>query len=326
MIVIGPADVAAALGAEAMVDALRRVFQGVVQAPQRHHHHIAAKSGGSGGTMLLMPAWDGESYLGVKVVNVFPENGIMGLPAVQGVYLLFNGQTGVPLATIDGGELTARRTAAASALAASYLARADAENLLVVGTGRLSFYLATAHAAVRHIRRIAVWGRDPAKAATVVARLRDAGHDAEVSHDLAASVSGADIISCATLSRTPLVLGEWLRPGTHLDLVGGFTPQMRETDDTAIRRCSVFIDTKGARIEAGDIAAPLASGALQPGDIQGDLYALARGMHPGRMSESELTLFKSVGAAEEDLAAAILAYEHVCCINPTETGPRRTTA
>ena len=323
---MGPADVAAALGTDATVEALRRVFQSDVQAPQRHHHHIAARSGGSDGTMLLMPAWDGQSYLGVKVVNVFPDNGALGLPAVQGVYLLFNGRTGVPLATIDGGELTARRTAAASALAASYLARADAENLLVVGTGRLSFYLAAAHAAVRTIRRIAVWGRDPAKASSVVVRLRAAGHDAEVSNDLAASVAGSDIISCATLSRTPLVRGEWLRPGTHLDLVGGFTPQMRETDDTAIRRSSVFIDTKGARVEAGDIAAPLASGALQPGDIRGDLYALTRGMHPGRVSESELTLFKSVGAAEEDLAAAILAYEHFCAAHPSETVPGPTTA
>ncbi len=309
MLRLDAAALAGMLDYPSVIAALGAAFRAGTVAPPRHHHHIAGGPGAPEGTMLLMPAWVPGRYLGVKVVNVFADNNAAGLPAVQGVYLLFSGQTGVPLATLDGAELTARRTAAASALAASYLARPDCERLLVVGTGRLAHHLAAAHATIRPIRAIEIWGRDPARAAAVAAGLAAAGLPATATADLAEAVGRADIVSCATLSRTPLVQGAWLRPGTHLDLVGGFTPAMRETDDTAIRRASVFIDTNGAIAEAGDIAAPLATGILARGDIRADLHALARATHPGRTAPGEITLFKSVGAAEEDLAAAILAYE-----------------
>ena len=211
---------------------------------------------------------------------------------------------------IEGGELTARRTAAASALAARFLARPDASRLLVVGTGRLSRNLALAHSAVRPFRRVEIWGRRPERAAEVAQELRRAGLDAHPAADLARAVREADVVSCATLSATPLVLGDWLRPGTHLDLVGGFTPTMREADDEAIRRASVFVDTRaGAMKEAGDIVVPLGNGTLAPEGIRADLYDLARGAHRGRVRPDEITLFKSVGAALEDLAAAILVYE-----------------
>jgi alanine dehydrogenase len=268
-----------------------------------------AVPGGPDATLLLMPAWSPGRYVGAKVVNVFPGNGRLGIPSVQSIYLLFSGRTGELLATLDGAELTARRTVAASSLAASYLARPDAGRLLVVGTGRVAEQLAESHAAVRPIRSVGVWGRDGDKAARLARSLADRGFAAEPVTDLASAVGWADIISCATLSATPLIRGRWLRPGSHVDLIGGYTPAMREADDEAVSRASVFIDTAGALEEAGDIVVPLRTGVLDPSRILGDLSDLARGRHPGRRSGDEITLFKSVGAAAEDLAAAALAYE-----------------
>jgi len=293
----------------ATIDALERMFRQDCEMPTRHHHTLT-DLGARSPVTLLMPAWIPGKYLGVKTVNVFPDNATLGKPAVSGVYLLFSGETGEILAVLEGGELTARRTAAASALAARFLARPDASRLLVVGTGRLSPNLALAHSAVRPIRRVEIWGRRPERAAEVAQELRRAGLDAHPAADLARAVREADVVSCATLSATPLVLGGWLRPGTHLDLVGGFTPAMREADDEAIRRSSVFVDTRaGAMKEAGDIVVPLGNGTLAPEGIRADLYDLARGEHRGRVRPDEITLFKSVGAALEDLAAAILVYE-----------------
>ncbi|MDF2811667.1 MAG: Ornithine cyclodeaminase [Microvirga sp.] len=308
MITLNAAETRAVLDLPSTVAALRAMFLDGCEAPLRHHHAIDGKNGPAG-TMLLMPAWVPDRYLGVKLVNVFPGNGARNLPAVQGVYVLFSGGTGEVLATIEGNELTARRTVAASALASFCLARPDAETLLVVGTGRLARLMTDAHAVVRPIRRVMVWGREPAKAAAVVDELGGSGFDVTVATDLRTAAASADIISCVTLSREPLIEGAWLRPGTHLDLVGGFTPQMRESDDEAVRRSSIFIDTPGAIAEAGDLVIPLASGVLSKADIRADLSALVRGDHPGRTSADEITFFKSVGASQEDLAAAILVYE-----------------
>jgi alanine dehydrogenase len=308
VLALDSAGVRDALDLRSVVDALRTMFREGCEAPLRHHHEIAG-DGVPHGTLLLMPAWIPGRYLGVKLVNVFPGNGGRGLPAVQGIYALFSGETGEMLATLEGNELTARRTVAASALAASYLARKDASTLLIVGTGRLAGLMAQAQASIRPIRRVLVWGRDSAKAAALAASLCADFPETAVAPSLPGAVAAADIVSCMTLSREPLIRGEWLRPGTHLDLVGGFTPEMREADDEAIRRASVFIDTPGALAEAGDIVIPVTSGVLAREAIRADLAALASGHHPGRASDGEITLFKSVGASQEDLAAAVLCYE-----------------
>ena len=308
MLFLSADELRALLDRRSTIDALEAMFRSDCEAPQRHHHTIAV-AGGPPATLLLMPAWIPGKYLGVKVASVFPENGELGLESVQAVYLLFSGCTGEHLATLEGGELTARRTAAASALAAHHLARPDASRLLVVGTGRLALHLAESHAAVRAISHVAVWGRALGKAEAVAHELHSRGIKASAAPDLARAIHEADIVSCATLSHEPLIRGQWLRPGTHVDLVGGFTPKMREADDDAIRLSSVFIDTPGARKEAGDIVIPTVSGVLRPNDIRGDLRDLTRGRHAGRSSEAEITLFKSVGASEEDLAAAALAYD-----------------
>jgi alanine dehydrogenase len=308
VLILDAEQVRALLDRVSTIDALASMFRGAYEAPERHHHGMEVP-GAPEATLLLMPAWIPGKYLGVKVASVFPGNGALGRPAVQAVYLLFSGETGEHLATVDGGELTARRTAAASALAARHLARRDASRLLVVGTGRLAVHLAQSHAAVRPIRQVAIWGRDAAKANAVARQLRSAGLQASAATDLAAAVADSDVVSCATLSQEPLIRGAWLQPGTHLDLVGGFTPKMREADDEALRRASVFIDTPGAMKEAGDIVVPLATGVLKESEIRGDLRDLTRAAHRGRSSDDEITMFKSVGASEEDLAAAALAYE-----------------
>jgi ornithine cyclodeaminase len=309
MITLGADELRHLLDWRSTVAALESMFKRGCEMPKRHHHTVAVP-GAPDATALLMPAWSVGGHLGVKLVNVFPGNARAGLPAVSGIYVLFSATTGAPLALLDGGELTARRTAAASALAARYLAREDAARLLIVGTGRMAANLAQAHASARRIENVTVWGRDVAKAASLARVLAGLGLAAEPTEDLAGAVGAADIVSCATLSREPLIKGAWLTPGAHLDLVGGFTPAMREADDEAVRRSSVFVDTRaGAMEEAGDIAVPLASGVLAPNGVRADLTDLARGNHPGRVGRDEITLFKSVGAALEDLAAAALAFE-----------------
>ena len=277
-----------------------------VAAPGRHVHPIGLPDGGTG-SLLLMPAWVDGEVIGVKTVTYVPSNAGTAVPTVNAVYVLFDGRTGEPNAVLDGGELTDRRTAAISALAGSRLARADAERLLVVGTGRLSPNMARAHAAVRPLARVEIWGRRPEAAAAVAETLRAEGLPAQATTDLDASVRRADIVSCVTGATSPLVRGELLAPGTHLDLVGSFRPDMRESDDTAASRATIFVDTVAGASMSGDLAEPLADGVISEASIVADLRALVAGDHPGRTSANEITLFKSAGFAAADLAAARLA-------------------
>lgn len=308
-------QVTEALPWDALVEALADIFTRTVHSPVRHHHHMQVP-GDPDATLLLMPAWLEGQYLGVKQVNVFPGNSVRGEPGLSSHYLLSCARTGGHLAQLDGNELTARRTAAASALAARYLAREDASELLMVGAGRMGRRLIPAHRAVRPIERVRVWDIHEASAAALVADLQAEGLDAEVvpAEGLAEAAGRADIISCATLSRDPLIRGEWLTPGTHLDLVGSFTPFMREADDEVMRRGAIFVDTRaGALSETGDLIDPLESGVIAEADILADFPDLCEGRHVGRGAlpapEQAITVFKSVGASVEDLAAAILAYE-----------------
>lgn len=290
----------------AVADALRDMFRDGCEQPVRHHHGMDVPNEPEA-TLLLMPAWQPGSALGIKIATVFPGANTRGLPAVQASYLLLDAVTGQPQAMLDGARLTVWRTAAASALAARYLARRDAAEMVILGAGALAPFLVRAHLAATPVKRVTVWNRNFDKAAAVAAGLAGCGADVVASDDLEGAVRQADLISCATLSQEPLVKGEWLKPGAHLDLVGGFTPVMRETDDEAIRRSTVFVDTiDGAPVEAGDIVKPLESGAMTMDDIAADLFNLCRGEHQGRSSDTEITLFKSTGAALEDLAAARL--------------------
>jgi len=296
----------------ALVEALQQAFRADITVPLRHHHPIPQP--GAEAMLLLMPAWtSGEgSFLGCKLVTVFPDNSKVSKAAVLGSYVLMSGETGEPLAIMDGTVLTRWRTACASALAASYLAREDASHLVMVGAGALAPYLARAHASVRPIRRVTIWNRTRGHAVRAAFALSLGGFEVEVADDLEAAVREADIVSCATLATTPLVRGKWIKKGVHLDLVGGFTPKMREADDDAVKRARVYVDTRaGATKEAGDITQPLKKGVLKKTGIRGDLFELTRGSAKGRTKASDITLFKSVGTALEDLAAAMLVWRSI---------------
>ncbi len=317
MLTISAQDIDRCLTETGLVEMLRRAFRDGAVQPVRHHHSVE-RPDGAASTLLLMPAWtdfnaagtsDG-GYIGVKIVTVSPDNNAIGKPAVMGLYLLIDGKTGEPLALIDGPRLTTWRTACASALASSWLAREDASKLLIIGAGALAPFLARAHAAVRPITEIRIWNRTRANAEKLAQMLAAEGFNASVTDTLDTALGWADIVSSATISPDPLVKGAKLKPGAHVDLVGAFTPTLRESDDDAIRRARVYVDTRaGATKEAGDIVQPLASGALTHEAIIADLFELARGEKEGRKSADDITLFKSVGAALEDLAAGIAVYE-----------------
>jgi ornithine cyclodeaminase len=305
---LSAADVAGALPYPKLIDAIEAMFRSGCETPLRHHHTV--KTDGPDATLLLMPAWRQGRRMGVKIVSVYPENPARGLPAVIGVYMLFDAATGEPLAALDAPELTVRRTACASALAARFLAREDASTLLMIGAGAMAPHLVRAHAAVRPIARVRLWNRNGDKSERLADALRREGLDAAAAADLEAAAREADIVSCATLSAEPLVRGEWLKPGAHLDLVGAFRPHMRESDDEAVRRARLVCDTRaGALAEAGDLADPIRRGVIKPDDVVADLFELCRGEKRGRETAAEITLFKSVGTALEDLAAAELALE-----------------
>jgi len=311
MLVLNQEETRHALQWPALIDAIESMFKSGCVMPVRHHHDVEVP-GENAATLLMMPAWVPGSYMGAKILSVFPDNSLRSLPAIFGTYLLSSGKTGEMLAAIEGGELTARRTAATSALAAKYLARKDASSMLMVGTGRLSLNLMQAHATMRPLTSFDIWGRNSDAAEKAAEEARQLGFDAKACTDLEQAARESDIISCATLSQQPLIKGEWLKPGAHLDLVGAFKPSMRESDDVAVKRASLYVDTfEGALKEGGDIVQPLEAGIITRGDLRAELSDLVSGRYQGRSSDDEITLFKSVGAALEDLAGAILAYESV---------------
>ncbi|MDM0077209.1 ornithine cyclodeaminase family protein [Variovorax sp. J2P1-59] len=294
------------LNFERLVPALREAFANEATVPQRHVH--AVEAGSDRGTVLIMPAWSDAGYLGIKTINIFPGNSARGLPGLHATYVLYDAHTGVPLAQPDGNEITAWRTAAASALGASFLARSNARRLLVLGTGRIARLLPAAHASVRAIDEVVVWNHRPEGAQALAAQWRAEGWNAQAATDLEAAVRSADIVTCATLATSPLVKGEWLAPGSHLDLIGSFTPQMREADPACFAGARTFVDTEEALGKAGDLLDAMAAGTLRADSVV-SFAALCRGSHPGRANEHERTVFKAVGSALEDLTAATLVWE-----------------
>jgi alanine dehydrogenase len=287
-----------------LVEPLRRAFTVDAHGPARTQYDLATPDRPR--TLLLMPSWRVGGDIGVKIVTVFPENADRELPSVNAAYVLLSGQTGQPRAWIDGRALTLMRTAAVSALAADVLAPKAADALLMVGTGALSRYLVEGHLAVRNYKSIAIWGRDPQKAAVVARDLSARGWPVGVTQDLESAARAADVISCATLAEQPLIRGDWLKSTCHLDLVGSFKPTMREADDECLRSAFVAVDTLAALQESGDLSEPLARGVVAVKDINllGELIA------SGRSSpHSSRSVFKSVGVSLADLAAAEYLYK-----------------
>ncbi len=297
-------DIVRALPYSRLVRDLPPLMLRNIEAPQRHVHTLR-HAGEPDASLLIMPAWGGGMG-GVKIVNVTPGNAPRGMAAVTASYLLFDSVTGEHKALLDGGELTARRTAAVAAIAAAKLSIDSAHKLLLIGSGRIATELAYAYRAVRPVDEVVVHSPTRANAEKLVAQLRQDGFAAAVCEDLQATALRADIIASATLSTEPIIKGEWLRNGQHVSLIGGYTPAMREADDHAMTRAGVWIDTPASLNEAGDLIGPIMRGLLQASGIKGTLQDLcAQAPIPGR--EQTITLFKSVGDASQDLAAAAIA-------------------
>jgi len=278
--------------------------------PMRHHHDFPNPKVGSDSTLLLMPAWNPSKESGVKIVTVSPENGQFNLPSIQGTYIYFDAIKGTIKAILEAKSLTVKRTAAASALASSFLSAKNASSLLMIGTGALSTNLIKAHASVRPLKTVYVWGRNSKKAEAICAQFSNEGFSVLPIETIAEKISEVDIISCATLSKTPLVLGQYLRPGQHIDLVGAYKKDMREADNDVIIKSSVYLDTfQGGLKESGDIVIPMKKGILKESDIKGDLFQLCSSKKQGRINPEEITMFKSVGHALEDLVAAKYYYK-----------------
>lgn len=307
MLILGAAETRSRLRFDTLIPALERAFQQDVVVPPRHVHAIA---GPPAGTVLIMPAWTPAGYLGVKIINIFAANTQRNLPGLHATYTLYSAITGVPLAFLDGDIITGFRTAAAAALGAKLLARRDARKLLIVGAGRIAGHLAPAMRTVRPIDQVSVWNVRHEAAERLAARLVEQGFDAVATTELEAAVRQADIVSCATLSHEPLIRGAWLAPGTHLDLIGSFTPAMRETDAAcfAADKC-VYVDTEEALKKSGDLLYAMQEQALTEDGIRGTLASLCHGRAAGRTDDAQITVFKAVGSALEDLVAAQLVYE-----------------
>jgi len=309
MLLLNAHETAKALPLRALVNKLRDAFREGCQAPLRHHHTVQIPNEADA-SLLVMPAWQSGKYLGIKNVMVVPDNHKRGKPTVTASYLLYCALSGEMLAIIDGQELTNRRTAAASALASNYLSRHDSHHLLMVGAGGLAPHLIKAHCDVRPINSVSIWARDIRKSTVLADSLELDGVQVNSVENLHEACLQADIISSATLSETPLILAKNVNAGTHVDLVGAFTPSMRESDDNLIKSATLFADTlEGVLSEGGDYIQPLANGFITQNEIVADLYQLVREQHSGRESDQEVTVFKSTGTALEDLAAGILAYE-----------------
>lgn len=281
-----------------------------IEVPKRHHHDFSNPTENVDSTLLLMPAWNPSQEAGVKIVTVSPNNGKYDLPSIQGTYIYLDAQKGMVKAIIAAKALTAKRTAAASALAASFLAKKSASSLLMIGTGALSTNLILAHANVRPITQVFVWGRNFKKAQIICDELANENFTCTTIETIEEKISEVDIISCATLSKTPLVLGKYLKNGQHIDLVGSYKKDMREADDEAVEKSEIYVDTyQGGLHESGDIVIPLQNGIILEKDIKADLFEVCAEKKQGRQFEKEITLFKSVGHAIEDLAAATYYYK-----------------
>ena len=305
-----PHTTRAALPFDRLIPALRELFVAGCEVPLRHTHSLpsADDSPSNANSVLIMPAWQPGRFMGIKTVSIFPGNSALGLPGLFSTYILYDAQTGQPLAQIDGNEITSRRTAAASALAASYLAPPEARTLLVVGCGRVGRLIPEAYRAVLPIEQVLLWDRTAAHAEALAQQLRAEGIHASAGPDLQAAVSQADVVSCATLATAPIVQGAWLRPHSHLDLIGSFTPLMREADDACFAGVRLVVDTPEALQKSGELLVPISRDVFTAESVAGTLADLCRGTTAGRLPGTGRTVFKSVGTALEDLAAAELVW------------------
>lgn len=293
-----------------LIDVIEKGFVDPPNVPPRLHYSVSNSTTNIENTLLIMPAWQEEKQIGIKVVTVAPNNKEYNLESINGLYLLLDAVTGIPEAIMDAKAITNWRTACASALASKYLSRPDSKTLFMIGTGTLAPYLIRAHASIRPIEKVLIWGRNIQKSEDVQQMISDLNLEVEIVSTIEEGIKKADIVSCATLSETPLVLGEKLNQGQHIDLVGAYTPKMREANDEVLLRSDVYVDNiEMAPKETGDLSIPIAEGIIKIEDIKGDLFDLCSAKIKGRSSNESITVFKSVGHALEDLVTAQLIVE-----------------
>jgi ornithine cyclodeaminase len=304
---------------EGFVEALREAHLGTM--PKHWDRIIYQEPNDSGhpDSFIILPAWQPQEGLLCKLVTSFPNNSSRyGIANVNSVYAWIDGKTGLTEAVIDGEAMIFRKTSADSALGASLLAREDADSLLMIGAGGLAPYLVRAHLSVRpSISRVLIWNRTPANADRLARLLADENIDARVVDDLDAAVAEADIVSSATMAPEPLIRGKYLKPGAHVDLVGSFTPEMRESDDEVMRRCSLFVDHRQTTERSGEFLGPFERGVIRPEDIRADLFELCQGRVVGRSTAEEITLMKNGGGAHLDYFAARYLMERVGRVDGT---------
>ena len=294
---------------EAMAEALRSVSRGESVLPLRQVIMLPDQAGAFGS----MPAYLGSPpAIGLKSITVFPGNHGTELDSHQGAVLLFETKRGSLLAVMDASSITAIRTAAVSGVATRLLARADAGDLALVGTGVQALTHLEAMSRARPLRRVRAWSRRPDHVHAFAQRAeRSLGLKVEAAPSAREAVRGADLVCTVTSSREPVLEGEWLSPGAHVNAVGASLAAARELDTAAVVRASLFVDRRESALnEAGDFLIPRREGAIDDGHIRGELGELLLGSRAGRHSDAEITVFKSLGLAVEDVAAARLIYDN----------------
>ena len=302
------------LDLDALIDALgpamAELSGGGVSQPQR----IAAQVSEREGNLLVMPAYLTVSKsLAVKLVSVFPLNHLLGLPSHQAMIAVFDAATGSPAAIMDGEHITAMRTAAGSALATRLLARPDARVLAILGTGVQAKAHAIAIPRVRPIMEIRIAGRDADKAMTLASEITaELGIPVVGTDSFEDAVSGADVVCACTHADSPVLMGRWLKPGVHVNSVG-LNFQGRELDDETVRLSSVFVESREAALApsptgANDLTWPIRDGVIDECHVLAEIGELVSGKHPGRTSDKQITLYKSVGVAAQDAVAARMVF------------------
>ena len=310
MKVISAAEVHSALSYPGLIDALQEAYAGQFTMPPRKVFLL--DEGKSYDAFALLPSWN-EALIGVKAFTYFPSPAA-GYKSLYSQILLFDREHGVPQALVDGTSVTFWRTAGISGLASRLLSREDSETLLLLGTGNLAPYIIRAQASVRPLKRVLVWGRTPEKAAAVVKDVSEQlpGVELSVASDVQSACAEADIVVSATGSHEPLVLGDWIRPGTHTDFIGNHHADKRECDTALVLKSKVYADSRDNCFrEAGEVLVPISEGVFTKDDVVAELTEMCAGTATLRTSDEEITLFKSIGMALSDLVGAGVAY-HAC--------------
>ena len=288
---------------EPLIQALATGLLEPIESPSR----IVLNPNHDASAVLIMPAWKPNGIMGTKIVSIWPGNNAKGKPAVSAIYVVTSCDDGQTLAVIDGTELTLRRTAAAAALGAKLLARSNSKKLAVLGTGALSMAMVMAHRSVFDLSEIIIWGRSLENAQTVAENLAHRGISASATIDLQSALASADVVVAATTATQPFIRSDWVKPGTHLGLMGAFTPQMAEAEPELLPNVRLFVDSREAVLQkGGEVLQALRAGLIQDSDVRGELAEL---LSPslnivGRTSDQDITVFKSVGFASLDLIAA----------------------